>query len=504
MKLSLRVRLGLFWLVIVVICIALGAIMHRVYSLGVDAQTARMRDMMQDACETIQRQYSLSVRHQGGQGGLDSALAYAVLQAVLSDTPGVEGGIWREHDTLEAQFVAYAFPTHAGSEVKKDVPQTERVRLAAFARQSLARRAPLSDSHSFSREAVLTHAQPMLDLSPPLVVWTMARIQLATGAAYDQLRVGLGVLFFFSLASGGVFAVFLMRWSRRFARLTTVLATHAFDHALDIAPTGDAELDRIVSVLNDFSARLTKAQVEAQRAAAALAHADRLAALGRMATGLAHEIRNPLATMRLKAENALAQPHLEAQSRQVQALRAMLGQIDRLEHLVRSLLAMTQPLQLRPQCVPLGPWIEQHVAAYAEQTQSAGVHIETVVAAEQWCFDPLHLGRAVENLLSNALQHTPCGGVVRIAAHAHSAHLFLQVSDTGSGIAPEVLPRLFEPFVTSRASGTGLGLALVREIAVAHGGSVRLVCAAPGACFEIEIPWLPSSSLTTTPTSATV
>src|SRR5256712_2083790 len=344
----------------------------------------------------------------------------------------------------------------------------------------------------------------MLDLSPPLVAWTMARMQLATGAAYDQLRVGLGVLLFFSLASGGLFAVFLMRWARRFARLTTGLATHAFDQALDIAPTGDAELDRIVRVLNDFSARLTKAQSEAQRAAAALAHADRLAALGRMAAGLAHEIRNPLATMRLKAENALAQPHLEAQSRQVQALRAMLGQIDRLEHLVRSLLAMTQPLQLRPQCVPLGPWLEQQVAAYAEQAQAAGVRLETEVVVEQWCFDPLHLGRAVDNLLSNALQHTPCGGVVRIAAHAHDAHLLLRVSDTGSGIAPEVLPRLFEPFVTHRASGTGLGLALVREIAAAHSGSVRLVCAAPGACFEIEIPWLPSSSLPTTPTFATV
>lgn len=75
MKLSLRVRLGLFWLVIVVICTALGVIMHRVYSLGVDAQTARMRDMVQDAGETIQRQYTLSVRHQGGQGALDSDLA---------------------------------------------------------------------------------------------------------------------------------------------------------------------------------------------------------------------------------------------------------------------------------------------------------------------------------------------------------------------------------------------------------------------------------------------
>jgi signal transduction histidine kinase len=504
MKLSLRVRLSLFWLVIVVICVALGVIMHRVYSLGVDAQTARMRDIVDDACETIHRQYTLSLHHQGVPAPLDIGLAHAVSYAVLRDVTGVEGGLWREHDTLEAQFVAYVFPTHAGSEEKKDVPQTERARLTALARQSLAQRAPLSDNRTFRAEVVVTHACPMLELSPPLVAWTMARVQFTTGAAYDQLRLGLGVLFFFSLASGLVFAIFLIRWSRRFTRLTTALARHSLTHMPDLAPTGDAELDRIVSVVNDVSARLTKAQAEAQQAAAALARADRLAALGRMAAGLAHEIRNPLATMRLKAENALAQPHPDAQSRQAQALQAMLGQIDRLEHLVRSLLTMTQPLQLHPQCVHLGPWLEQQVAAYAEQAQAAGVQIETEVEAEQWCFDPLHLGRAVENLLSNALHHTSCGGVVRIAAHVQETHLRLRVSDTGSGIAPEVLPRLFEPFVTSRANGTGLGLALVREIAVAHGGSVRLVCAATGACFEIEIPWLPSSSLTTTPTFATV
>ena len=77
------------------------------------------------------------------QGALDSELAYAVLDAVLRDTPEVEGGIWRDHDTLETQFVAYAFPTHAGSEVKKDVPQTERTRLATLARHSLTQRSPL-------------------------------------------------------------------------------------------------------------------------------------------------------------------------------------------------------------------------------------------------------------------------------------------------------------------------------------------------------------------------
>src|SRR5207247_7274156 len=135
-----------------------------------------------DACETIQRQYTLSVRHQGGPGTLDSALAYAVVHAVLRETPGVEGGLWREHETLEAQFVAYAFPTHAGSEVKKDVPQTERARLATLARHSLTQRSPLSDTRPYRYELVLTYACPMLDLSPPLVAWTMTRMQLATGA----------------------------------------------------------------------------------------------------------------------------------------------------------------------------------------------------------------------------------------------------------------------------------------------------------------------------------
>ena len=152
MKLSLRVRLSWFWLVIVIICIALSVIMHRVYSLGVDAQIARMRDIVDEACETIQRQYTLSLHHQGVPAPLDMDLAHAVSYAVLRDVTGVEGGIWREHDTLEAQFVVYVFPPYAGSEEKKDVPQTERARLADLARRSLTQRMLLSDNCTFRSE----------------------------------------------------------------------------------------------------------------------------------------------------------------------------------------------------------------------------------------------------------------------------------------------------------------------------------------------------------------
>lgn len=279
------------------------------------------------------------------------------------------------------------------------------------------------------------------------------------------------MLFFFSLASGGVFAVFLMRWSRRFVRLTTALAAHSLAHMAAIAPTGDAELDRIVSVVNDVSARLNQAQAEAQHAAAALARADRLAALGRMAAGLAHEIRTPLATMRLKADNALAQPHTDTQSRQAEALRAVLGQIDQLERLVRALLTMTQPLQLHPQCVRLGPWIEQCVAVYAEQAQAAGVQIATEVAVDAWHFDPLHLGRAVENLLSNALHHTPHGGVVRIGVHPYGGG----GEATAVGVPGPAPPPIFRPTAGPQPS-LATWASTTRRVAVPQSGPRRRAC----------------------------
>ncbi len=100
--------------------------------------------------------------------------------------------------------------------------------------------------------------------------------------------------------------------------------------------------------------------------------------------------------------------------------------------------------------------------------------------------------RALDNLIINAIQNTPAGGAISVEACRRDGMLLLRVADTGPGVADEVRERLFEPFVTGRAGGTGLGLAIVREIARHHLGDVRLVQAAGGAVFEIEVPWQPS------------
>ena len=120
-------------------------------------------------------------------------------------------------------------------------------------------------------------------------------------------------------------------------------------HLPRLAPTGERELDRIVAALNTAGARLAEARQRSEALAARVALSERLAALGRVAAGVAHEIRNPIAAMRLRAENALAGDD----ARRRAALEAILAQIARLDRLIGELLAMTQRRAPAPETVDL-------------------------------------------------------------------------------------------------------------------------------------------------------
>jgi signal transduction histidine kinase len=104
-------------------------------------------------------------------------------------------------------------------------------------------------------------------------------------------------------------------------------------------------------------------------------------------------------------------------------------------------------------------------------------------------FDTGRISQAIDNLILNAIQNTPPGGCVTIAVEHSADRLLLSVTDTGRGVPEGVRPQLFEPFVTARPEGTGLGLAVVREIAEAHGGRVRVVHRCDGTTFVVELPW---------------
>jgi two-component system sensor histidine kinase HydH len=101
----------------------------------------------------------------------------------------------------------------------------------------------------------------------------------------------------------------------------------------------------------------------------------------------------------------------------------------------------------------------------------------------------VQLGRALDNLILNAVQHTTAGGQILVSASHAEERLRLTVSDTGCGIPGNIEGQLFEPFVSGRTGGTGLGLAIAREIIEAHGGVIRLAPSAAGAVFEVDSPW---------------
>jgi signal transduction histidine kinase len=272
-----------------------------------------------------------------------------------------------------------------------------------------------------------------------------------------------------------------MNWSRHVGRIEKALAAHDIADLPTLPATGERELDRVVAALNEAGQRLSAARQRASQLA-------REVAVGRVTAGVAHEIRNPIAAMKLKAESALAAGGV----RKHEALSAILGQIERLDGLLRRLLSVTE--RDRPEIVPvrLAPFLASCIARHREPACARNVKLAAHAEEETCEFDPEQIGRAIDNLVLNALQATPPGSAVVVTARRDGQNLLFGVHDEGAGPPAALRDSLFEPFVTGRPDGTGLGLSIVREIAAAHGGTARLSDTGPGTTFEIVLPCPPS------------
>jgi len=481
---SLRGQLVFFWVLLFSVCAALAVVMLTLYRSSAGAQVAAGQAATEQSCRAIAARYAKSVSAPSPpQPQFD--LLQVLLQLVLIEAPHVEGGVWQGAGGL----LAYAYPTYEGSGVKRDVPAAEQPLIVELSQLAARTQQPQTDVVRGSREALIVSACPLSAPGKDLAAWTMTRTHAGALAAQDSLRTGLAVLLLIVLASGLWLGFILLRGLRHVQRLETRLAeADAGGDAMPELPrTGVRELDRIVDGFNRYRLRFEEARANLRAAAQQRSRDQRLAALGRMTGGIAHEIRNPIATMRLKAENALA----ATPERQGEALRTIVGQIDRLDGLVQSLLALVQPVTLAPQEVNLHSWLADRALAVA--AKAAAGDVQVAVRHEgpaKAVFDPVHLARAIDNLLDNAVRHAPRGGRVTLAALQPDARtLAMRVDDDGPGVPESLQPHLFEPFATGRADGTGLGLALAREVALAHGGELHHVPLAPGTRFELEIPW---------------
>jgi two-component system NtrC family sensor kinase len=300
-------------------------------------------------------------------------------------------------------------------------------------------------------------------------------------ALYSALLLGgVGLLFAVGAA--------LFMW--RTLRPLHVLRMHARqiaggDYGRRIVATSH---DEIGDLAREFDA-MGRAIEERERR---LIRSERLATVGRMAAHITHEIRNPLASLGLYVE--LLGDELGAGDAEARRLVASIGnEIDRLSEITETYLRFVRLPRPDLEREDLGA-IATAVMEFARaELSKAGIALELAVAAglPDVAADENQLRQALLNLVRNAKEAMPSGGILRVEVGAGAGQVRVAVADTGAGIAPDHLGKIFDPFFSTKEKGTGLGLALVQQILAEHGGRVE-VASPPGGgtTFSLLLPAL--------------
>lgn len=224
----------------------------------------------------------------------------------------------------------------------------------------------------------------------------------------------------------------------------------------------------------------------------AVQRSERLSDLGRVAAGLAHEIRNPLASMSGSIE--LLRGCVAAGEDERRLMEIVLREAGRLNELVTQFLAFARPAPPRRVPTDLAVLLDETLSVFRNDPQAAGVRVEERLTTAIADCDPDQIRQVIWNLLSNAAHAIAAvgrtdGGGLRVRCVVAPDGAIIEIEDDGKGMTADELGRIFIPFFTTRPSGTGLGLATVHRIVDAHGGSIR-VASEPGAGsrFTIVLP----------------
>jgi len=394
----------------------------------------------------------------------------AVSQATLRSYPGVEGGY-----SVGGRILGYSYPTHGSGNPKIDVPEAERPEIERT----------IQDAQKFGRgERVLRGSRDIVVIDAVSqsdhVAWTMKRLAGITDATESRRTFLLISLVIAALVSviGTLATVIGLR--KGIAEIQSGLARLETDFAFDL-PVSGGELGRISRSVNRVAD--TRRNLEA-----ALRRADRLGAIGRMAASMAHEIRNPLNGIRLTMQ--LLKQKLGSNEIRASDLDLVIGEVDRLNALLGDLLAFQEAPKPVLQDQQLLPIIERCVELLRPQAQerNVAIFIQPDNVSAHAAVDAKHLTQVLTNLILNALAAVPERGTIDLHLVRNGSGFTIDVHDTGPGVPPESREHLFEPFYSTRDEGSGLGLAVSRELVNNMGGTLEYRGDGTGTTFAIHLP----------------
>jgi len=231
-------------------------------------------------------------------------------------------------------------------------------------------------------------------------------------------------------------------------------------------------------------------QTEMRRLEKDLERSERLAALGKMAAGVAHELRNPLSS--IKGLAVLLKKSVDPGAKNTDTADILVREVDRLNRSIGELLDYAKPGSLTKEPVAFAEFIDKTVSLVRMDTESYGIDIVVQVAEAlpSVMIDRDKMSQVLLNLMLNSIQAMPEGGELRLEAQINNdGKIVLRVSDTGHGIDKENLGKVLDPYFTTKSNGTGLGLALSTKIIEEHGGKIK-ISSVPGksTCVEVVLP----------------
>ena len=252
------------------------------------------------------------------------------------------------------------------------------------------------------------------------------------------------------------------------------------------AEVGHNEVGALALAFNDMLERLERAQD-------ALVRSEKLALAGFIAARVAHDIRNPLSSIKMQTQLLRARPDLDPEDDA--ALAAVLHDIEQVESVIRDLLELARPGELRLEREPVNAVVQDALRQLAPQFRHRKIAVQLDLAEDlpAVSVDHSRFKQVLLNVLVNASEAMPTGGVVTITSRlAGPSELLVEICDDGIGIDAATLERVFDPFVSTKRDGVGLGLVNAKAVVEAHGGRIRLSSRVPkGTCASI---WLPAAT----------
>jgi signal transduction histidine kinase len=418
-------------------------------------------------------------------------------RAVLRTTDGIEGGFY---SATENTLVGYSFPTRYGtpdSQDKADIPAEARTAILHVAHNAAL-------THKLS-EQVLTGVNEIIIIEAVPVrlgdinvgsSWAMKRLTSLPGSnrfrAY-LITVGLGISALFCVVLTLLVVHNLQRGVRKIESGLESLET---DLSSQIPTRSDPrEIQQIARAINRLGTTLKENMERAKDIEDRLRHAERLAALGRLVAGVAHEVRNPLSTIRLRVQMC---ERGTDNSNVRESCAVALEEIERLNGMVNRLLSFSRPVHLRKEFINLSHLVQQRLDSFQDKAKRNGVKFVTNFSRDGKLtqVDQNRMAQVFDNVIQNAIEAmSESGGTLRVSvasemnAEATAWQTSVEFRDLGNGIATDTLHRIFDPFFTTKPSGTGLGLSICHELVRAHGGEIHVESVeGHGTVVHISVP----------------